>query len=149
MSELHPLFQMPCDTLELYITGLVTLCLVLDRVQASLNCYPLCLLCQGIKLLLSKYWLTKWLKGFPGGTVVKNPLSNAGDVGSSPGSGRSLEKEIATHSSILAWEIPWTKESDTLQSIVLQRVGHSWETKQQQMTKGGIWRTLGWQVDLG
>ena len=43
-----------------------------------------------------------------------------------------LEEEIATHSSILAWEIPWTKESDTLQSIVLQRVGHSWETKQQQ-----------------
>ena len=57
--------------------------------------------------------------------MVKNPLSNAGDVGSSPGSGRSLEKEIATHSSILAWEIPWIKESDTLQSIVLQRVGHS------------------------
>ena len=57
--------------------------------------------------------------------MVKNPLSNAGDVGSSPGSGRSLEKEIATYSSILAWEIPWTKESDTLQSIVLQRVGHS------------------------
>ena len=42
--------------------------------------------------------------------MVKNPTAKAGDVGSSPGSGRSLEKEMATHSSILAWEIPWTEE---------------------------------------
>ena len=45
--------------------------------------------------------------GFPGGTVVKNLPANAGDtgdVGSIPGSGRSLEVEIATHSSILAWK---------------------------------------------
>ena len=33
-----------------------------------------------------------------------------------------LEKEMATHSSILAWEIPWTEEPDGLQSIVSQRV---------------------------
>ena len=35
-----------------------------------------------------------------------------------------LEKEMATHSSILAWEIPWTEEPDGLQSSGLQRVGH-------------------------
>ena len=35
-----------------------------------------------------------------------------------------LEKEIATHSSILAWEIPWTEEPGGLQSMGLQRVGH-------------------------
>ena len=35
-----------------------------------------------------------------------------------------LEKEIATHSSILAWEIPWTEERGGLQSIGLQKVGH-------------------------
>ena len=35
-----------------------------------------------------------------------------------------LEKELATHSSILAWEIPWTEEPDGLQSMGLQRVGH-------------------------
>ena len=35
-----------------------------------------------------------------------------------------LEKEMATHSSILAWKIPWTKEPDGLQSMGLQRVGH-------------------------
>ena len=37
-----------------------------------------------------------------------------------------LEKEIATHSSILAWKIPWTEEPGRLQSMGLQRVGHDW-----------------------
>ena len=36
-----------------------------------------------------------------------------------------LEKGIATHSSILAWRIPWTEELGGLQSIGLQRVGHN------------------------
>ena len=35
-----------------------------------------------------------------------------------------LEKKMATHSSILAWKIPWTKEPDRLQSMGSQRVGH-------------------------
>ena len=39
-----------------------------------------------------------------------------------------LEKEIATHSSILAWRIPWTEEPGRLQSVGLQRVGHDWTT---------------------
>ena len=45
--------------------------------------------------------------------VVKNSTANAGDVrdvGSIPESGRSPKKGIATHSSILAWRIPWTEE---------------------------------------
>ena len=37
----------------------------------------------------------------------------------------SLEKEMATHSSILAWSIPWTEEPGGLQSRVSQRVGHN------------------------
>ena len=49
-----------------------------------------------------------------------------------PGSGRSSEKEMATHSSILVWEIPWTEEPGGLQSMGLQRVGHDLVTKQQQ-----------------
>ena len=36
----------------------------------------------------------------------------------------SLEKELATHSSILAWEIPWTEKPGGLQSMGSQRVGH-------------------------
>ena len=39
-----------------------------------------------------------------------------------------LEKEMATHFSILAWRIPWTKEPDRLQSMGSQRVGHGWMT---------------------
>ena len=45
--------------------------------------------------------------------VVKNPPANAGDVrdaGSILGSGRSPGRGMATHSSILAWRIPWTEE---------------------------------------
>ena len=41
-----------------------------------------------------------------------------------------LEEVMAAHSSILAWENPWTEESDGLQSMRLQRVGHGWTTKQ-------------------
>ena len=40
----------------------------------------------------------------------------------------SLEQEMATHSSILAWRIPWLKEPSGLQSSGLQRVGHNWAT---------------------
>ena len=40
-----------------------------------------------------------------------------------------LEKGMATHSSILAWRIPWTEEPGGLQSRELQRVGHDWVTK--------------------
>ena len=36
-----------------------------------------------------------------------------------------LEKEIATHSSILAWRIPWTEEPGGLQSMGIERVGHN------------------------
>ena len=36
-----------------------------------------------------------------------------------------LEKEVATHSSSLAWKIPWTEEAGRLQSMGLQRVGHN------------------------
>ena len=42
-----------------------------------------------------------------------------------------LEKEMATHSSILAWKIPWTEEPCVLQSMGLQGVGHDLATKQQ------------------
>ena len=41
-------------------------------------------------------------QGIPGGSVVKNPPANAGDVGSIPGSARSPEEGMVTHSSILA-----------------------------------------------
>ena len=39
-----------------------------------------------------------------------------------------LEKEMAIHSSIIAWKISWTEEPGRLQSMGLQRVGHDWAT---------------------
>ena len=49
---------------------------------------------------------------------------NVGDLGLIPGSEDPLEKEMATHSSTLAWKIPWMEEPGRLQSVGLQRVGH-------------------------
>ena len=67
--------------------------------------------------------------GFPGGSVVKNLPANAGDTEAwvqSLGQEDPLEEEMATHSSILAWTIPWTEEPGGLQCIGLQRVRHDW-----------------------
>ena len=64
-----------------------------------------------------------WTRGFPGGSVIKNLPANAGDTtdaGSILGSEDPLEKEMAAHSGILAWEISWTEEPDQLQSMVSQ-----------------------------
>ena len=64
--------------------------------------------------------------GFPGGTSGKDPAANAGDMreaGSIPGREDPLEEGKATHSSILAWKIPWTEKPGGLQSVRLQRVG--------------------------
>ena len=47
--------------------------------------------------------------------MVKNQPVNAGDAGSIPGQEDPLEEEMATHSSILAWEIPWTEDPEGLQ----------------------------------
>ena len=61
--------------------------------------------------------------------VVKNPPDNAGDIETGvPSIGREdpLEKDMATHSSILAWRIPWTEEPGRLQSIGWQIVGQDW-----------------------
>ena len=66
-----------------------------------------------------------FVNGFPGGSIVKNPLASAGDVGLIPGSGRSPGEEMATHSSVpagksqgqrgLAGCSPWgRKESDMI-----------------------------------
>ena len=51
----------------------------------------------------------------------------------------SLEKQMATNCSILAWKIPWTEEPGNLQSMESQRVGHDLATKQQQQQVSGRW----------
>ena len=59
--------------------------------------------------------------GFPRGSVVKSLPTNAEDMGAIPESGRSLEKKLATDSSIFAWTIPWTEGSDGLQTMGAQK----------------------------
>ena len=89
-------------------------------------------------ILLSLFWwtdpfnitycscgLSRWLSG-------KESAYQAGDVGLIPGWGRSPGEGNGTHSSILAWRIPWTEISGGLQSMGLQRVGHNLVIKQQQ-----------------
>ena len=60
--------------------------------------------------------------------TVKNLLAMQETWVRSLGQEDSLEKEMATHSSIPAWRIPWTKEPYRLQSMGVQRVGHDWVT---------------------
>ena len=59
-----------------------------------------------------------------GGTVVKNLPAMQEAWVQSLGQEEALEKETATHSSILAWKIAWTEELGRLQSMGSQRVGH-------------------------
>ena len=59
--------------------------------------------------------------------MVKNPSANAGDIETwvqSLGQESPLEEGMATHSSVLAWRIPWADEPGGLLSMGLPRVGH-------------------------
>ena len=74
------------------------------------------------------------IMGFPGGSAVKNPpaVKEMQEMQfPSLGWEAPLEKEIASHSSILAWEIPWTEKRAGLQSMGVTRVRHDLATKQQ------------------
>ena len=79
-------------------------------------------------LIIDLYWK---IIGFCGGSVVKNrPAKQKMCVQSLDQEG-PLKKEMATHSSILAWQITWIEELGGLQPMGLQRVGHNLATKQQ------------------
>ena len=54
---------------------------------------------------------------FPRDSELKDLPPNAEDTGLIPGLGRPLEKEMATYSNILAWQIPWTEEPGGVQSM--------------------------------
>ena len=84
-------------------------------------------LVQG-KKVITMFYFFDFRGGCPGGSEDKASAYNAEDPGSIPEWGRSLEKEMATHSSTLAWRIPWTEESGRIQSLGSRRVGHDWES---------------------
>ena len=62
--------------------------------------------------------------GLSYGSDGKDSACIAQDSGSIPGLQDPLEKEVASHSSILAWRISWTEEPGGVQSMGLQRIGH-------------------------
>ena len=62
--------------------------------------------------------MAQWVKNLP---AMQEPQETSVQ---SLGQEDPLEKDMATHSSTLAWEIPWTEESGRPQSMSLQRVGH-------------------------
>ena len=73
-------------------------------------------------ILYRKVSRTKFIPcfDFPGGSEGKASACNVGDLDRED----PLEKEMAIHSSTLAWRIPWMEEPDRLQSMGSQRVGH-------------------------
>ena len=70
-----------------------------------------------------------------GGSAVKSPPANVGDVGLILGPEDALEKEMATHSSIFAWKNPWTEEPGQLQSLGSQK---SWTRLSDLTTRLGL-----------
>ena len=67
---------------------------------------------------------------FPGGSVAKNQLANQKTQVQSLSREDPLEEEMASHSSVLAWEMPWTEESEGLQPMGSQESRHNFATKQ-------------------
>ena len=63
--------------------------------------------------------------GFPSGSAVKNPPAMRETWAHSLGQEDPLGKEMAAHSSVLAWSIPWTEEPGGLQSVASQELGTS------------------------
>ena len=77
-----------------------------------------------------------WLASLVAQRIKRLPAMQETQVWSL-GWGDPLDKEMATHSSILAWRIPWTEEPGGLQSTGLQRVGHDWATSLSLSNYGG------------
>ena len=80
---------------------------------------------DGLKSGYPSSFLDKLL---PGGSDGKESACSAGDPGSIPEMKDPLEKGMVTHSTILAWGIPWAEEPGGLQSMGLQRAGYHWTT---------------------
>ena len=95
-----------------------------------------------IDSLTWKYLLYLYYLGmdFPSGSMVKNQPVKEGYTGSYPGLGRSPEEWNGnpTHSSILAWEIPWREDPGGLWFMGSQRVGHDWATDWSDMISSKI-----------
>ena len=75
-------------------------------------------------VLISCFIFTVCIWGFPSGSAGKNPPAVQETQVRSLGQEDPLEEDMATHSSVLAWRIPWTEQPGRLQSMGSQRVSH-------------------------
>ena len=109
-------FQIPAWLVgELFIYILQNICPMIMRVYISLLALPHCpVFCE---------YGERW--GFPSGSLVKNPTANARNRVQSQGQEDPREKEMANHSSILAWRNSRTEELSGLQSMGSQRDRHN------------------------
>ena len=82
------------------------LILFYSTIFMNLMCVKLYLICTSLMIKFRMFYIS----GFSGGSDSKESVCNAGDPSLIPGSGRSLEEEMATHSSTLAWRIPCTEK---------------------------------------
>ena len=87
--------------------------------------FPFPLDFPGFSLYLNKEY---FLVGFPNGSSGKESSANAGEWVWKQGQEDPLKKEMANHSSILAWKFPWTEEPGGLPSHAVARVGHNLAT---------------------
>ena len=149
LHNLHNTF-ISCLLVITVLTGVVLICisLIVSDVEHLFNtCWSLvCLLWE--KFLPVFHWIFFWVFMHSSYISATNPLieSHLGFPGGSDGkesafhSGRQetqvqslsqedpLEKGMTTHPSVLAWRIPWTEESEGVQKMGSQRVGHDWAT---------------------
>ena len=94
------------------------------RVWFFHSCIPSPSLAFSALLSLGHHIIYTACKTSPVAQTVKNLPAMQKTQVQSLGQGESLEKEMATHSSILAWRISWTEEPDRLQSMGLQSIRH-------------------------
>ena len=122
-----------CHCTSFTYTSLIHMLDYIEReggVEGSVS-FPTSILCLRRKLQKGSsisLFKTSNDKGFPNGSDSKGSACIAGDLDSVSGLGRSLEKGMTTHSSILAWRTPWTEEPGRLKFMGSQRVRHDWAT---------------------
>ena len=111
--------------------GLSVLCLCICLVLKG-NCDPVCV-CAYVWVSAGASPMAQWIKHMPAMQATQETLVPF------LGSEDALEKGMTTHSSILAWRIPWIKEPGGLQSKGSQRAGHDCETHTHTHTHTGLW----------
>ena len=134
------------STSSAYFTHLLTG--VIINIITSLSSFTLVTIMLLAKINVKSGFKTGWALSevFLGGAVVKNLLAIQKMWVRSLNKEDTLEEEMAAHSSVLAWKIPWTEEPGRLQSMGSQRVRQDWATKHSTETRVTLEKCLGHHI---